>query len=102
MFSYKETRCNINRQYAHFFPLSTYHFDITRILLTEDISNWYSTAAYYAKCDVISRQKATKQNIQTEISRQQSVAAHKYKRTCIAVLNTLSHHAIKTFVSWAL
>ena len=51
-------------------------------------------------CDVISRQK---QNIQTEISHQQNVAAaQKYKRTCITVLNTLSHYTIKIFVSWKL
>ena len=30
------------------------------------------------------------------------VAAQKCKRTCITVLNTLSHYAIKIFVSWAL
>ena len=32
------------------------HFNITRILLIEDITNWYSTATHYAKCNVISRQ----------------------------------------------
>ena len=34
----------------------TYHFNIIRILLIEDINNSYSTATHYAKCDVISRQ----------------------------------------------
>ena len=53
----------------------------------------------YAKCDVIRR--LNKKN-QTEISHQQNVAAQKYKRTCITVLNTLSLYAIKIFVSWAL
>ena len=43
-----------------------------------------------------------KQKIQTEISQQQNVAAQKYKRTCITVLNTLSHYATKLFVLWAL
>ena len=36
------------------------------------------------------------------MSHQQNVAAQKYKRTCITVLDTLSHHAIKIFVPWAL
>ena len=62
------------------------------------IGNWYSTATH-AKCDVISRQN---KKIQTEISHQQNVAAQKYERTGNTVLNTLSHHAIKIFVSWAL
>ena len=44
---------------------------------------------HYAKCDVTKK---------TEISHQQNVAAQKYKRTCITVLNTLPHHAIT--VSW--
>ena len=43
-----------------------------------------------------------KQKIQTEISHQQNVAAQKYKGNCFTILNTLSHHAIKIFVSWAL
>ena len=51
---------------------------------------------HYAKYDVISRQK---QKIQTEISHQQNVAVEKYKRACTTVLNTLSHYAIKIFVS---
>ena len=41
---------------------------------------------YYAKCDVISGEK----KIQTEISHQQNIAALKWKRTCITVLNILS------------
>ena len=41
---------------AYVCPKSTYHVDITRILLIEDIDNWYSTATHSAKCDVISRQ----------------------------------------------
>ena len=45
-------------------------------------------------------QSVTKQKIQTGISHPQSVAAQKYKRTCVTVLNTLSHHRIiKIFVS---
>ena len=40
-------------------------------------------------------QSVTKQKIQIGISHQQSVAAQKYKRACVTVLNTLSHHAIK-------
>ena len=32
----------------------------------------------------------------------QNVAAQTFKRTCITILNTLSHHVIKIFVSWAL
>ena len=43
-----------------------------------------------------------KQKIQIEISQQQNVAEPKYKRTCITVLNTLSHYATKRFVSCAL
>ena len=70
-----------------------------RILLIEDIDNWYSTATHYAKCDV---NLPTKQKIQTEISHQQNVATQKFKRTCITVLNILSHHVIKILVSWAL
>ena len=30
-----------------------------------------------------------------------NVAAQKFKRTCITVLNTLSHHVIKILMSWA-
>ena len=33
-----------------------YHVNISRILLIEDINNWYLTATHYAKCDAISRQ----------------------------------------------
>ena len=46
----------------------------------------------YAKCDVISGQN---KKIQTEISHRQNVGAQNYKRTCITVLNVLSHNAIK-------
>ena len=68
-------------------------------MLIQDIDNWYSTANHYAKCGVISRQNKKFNNY--EISHQQNVAAQKYKRTCITVLNTLSDYAIKIFVSWA-
>ena len=31
------------------------HINIRRILLIENINNWYSTATHYAKCDVMDR-----------------------------------------------
>ena len=60
------------------------------------IDNWYSTTTNYAKCDV---NYHPKQKIQTEQSHQQNVAGKNFKRTCITVLNTLSHHVIKVLVS---
>ena len=51
----------------------------------------------YAKCDLISQQN---KKIQTEISHHQNFAAQKYKRTCITVLNTLSHYAINFSLSY--
>ena len=64
-------------------------------LLIEDIGNWYSTATYYAKCDVISGQN---KKIQIEISHQQSVGAQKYKRTCIKAVFHFSRIVAKRSV----
>ena len=50
----------------------------------------------YTKCYVISVEN---KKIQTEISRQQNVAAQKLKRICTTVINTVSPHAIVIFVS---
>ena len=33
--------------------LTYYHVNVSRILLFENINNWYLTATHYAKCDVI-------------------------------------------------
>ena len=38
------------------FVLDLHIINIARILLIEDIDNWYSTATHYAKYDIISRQ----------------------------------------------
>ena len=53
---------------------------------------------HYAKCDVISRQNK-KFKLKYLINK---TLQRKSTKTCITVLNTLSHHAIKIFVSWAL
>ena len=51
---------------------------------------------HYAKYDVISRQN---KKFKLKYLINKNVAAEKYKRTSTTVLSTLSHYAIKIFVS---
>ena len=66
------------------FVSNVHIISISRILLIEDIHNWYSTATHYAKCD---KTKNSNWNISSLVLQ---------FRTCITVLNTLSRHAIKS------
>ena len=71
------------------------------LLMLHLVSLWennfiiYFLTPHYTECDVISRQNK-KFKLKYLINIKQ-----KYKRTCITVLNALSHHAIK-IMSWAL
>ena len=59
-----------------------------RILLIEEIKNWYSTATHYAKCDVISGQNK-KFKLKYLINK---TLDRKSTRTCITVLKVLSRN----------
>ena len=68
-------------------------------MFIEDIDNWYSTATHYAKCDVVSRQN---KQLKLKYLNKMLLCKITDKKPCITVLNTLSQHAIKILMSWAL